>query len=275
MTQVFKTHDGIELRVRVNEPHQAPRAEIILVHGIGDQVEGVPYATAAKALAARGMRVHRVELRGHGASGGEKMYINSWHDFRHDLHHFVAHVKKQDSKLPLFLVGISMGGLIVVNYAEHYAQDEAGVIALAPALGETGGSPVLRALLPLLSRLTPRVRVDPKLDLAKLTRDPQLQQEYLADPLYQDKITPRIAAELLKTIKETRAGAPKFRVPLLILHGTADTITSPQGSYEFYEMAGSADKTYKRYEGAYHNLFVETNREIIYDDITNWINARA
>jgi alpha-beta hydrolase superfamily lysophospholipase len=64
-------------------------------------------------------------------------------------------------------------------------------------------------------------------------------------------------------------------VPLFILHGTADTLTSPQGSFEFYQRAGVADKTYRRYDGAYHNLFVESNREEIYDDIAAWITARA
>ncbi len=275
MAQTFKTNDGIELRVRVDEPDGAPRANVVLIHGIGDQVDGAPYVIAAQALAARGMRVQRLELRGHGASGGEKMYIDSWADFRNDLHGFVRAVVAQAPTLKLFLVGISMGGLIVTNYAESYPEDLAGVIALAPALGDTGGSPFLRALLPILSRIAPRLRVDPKLDLAKLTRDPQLQQAYLADPLYQTKITPRIAAELLKTIPATRRDAPNFRVPLLILHGDADTLTSPQGSFEFYEMAGVSDKTYKRYAGAYHNLFVETNREEIYDDIAAWINARA
>jgi alpha-beta hydrolase superfamily lysophospholipase len=275
MEKTFTTHDGIALRVRVNEPDGEPRAALILIHGIGDQCDGVPYITAAKAFAARGMRVHRLELRGHGASGGDKMYIDSWQDFRHDLHHFVQHVKNQSPALPIFIVGISMGGLIVVNYAEHHPEDLAGVVALAPALGDTGGSPALRAILPVLNRLTPRLRVDPKLDLAKLTRNAELQKEYLADPLYQSKITPRIASEILNTIQETRRDAPTLRVPLMILHGTADTITSPQGSYEFFEMAGIADKTYKRYEGAYHNLFVETNRAEIYDDIVKWIDAHT
>jgi len=275
MTQSFKTNDGLELRARVNEPKDTPRAKIILVHGIGDQVDGVPYKTAAEALAARGFQVHRLELRGHGTSGGEKMYIEAWHDFRNDLHSFAQNIISQSPSLPLFLVGISMGGLLVTNYAAHFPDDIAGVVAVAPALGDTGGSPILRALLPVLSRLTPRIRVDAGLDLARLTRDPQLQKEYLDDPLYQAKITPRIAAELLATIQETRARAPQFRVPLFILHGTADTITSPKGSYEFYEMAAVQDKTYKRYEGAYHNLFVETNRAEIYDDIANWINAHT
>lgn len=275
MAQTFKTQDGIALRVRVNEPETAPRANIILIHGIGDQVDGVPYGIAAQAFAARGLRVQRLELRGHGESGGEKMYIDSWADFRNDLHRFAQDVKQQFPALPLFLVGISMGGLIVTNYAEHFPDGIAGVVALAPALGDTGGSPILRAILPILSRVTPRLRVDAGLDLAHLTRDPQLQQAYLADPLYQRKITPRIAAELVRTIQETRADARNVRVPLLILHGTADTLTAPQGSFEFYERAGVKDKTYKRYEGAYHNLFVETNREEIYDDIAAWVNARA
>jgi alpha-beta hydrolase superfamily lysophospholipase len=69
--------------------------------------------------------------------------------------------------------------------------------------------------------------------------------------------------------------APEFRVPLLILHGTADTFTSPAASRQFWERAGAADKTYKTSDGAYHNLFVETNREEIYDDIAAWIGARS
>jgi alpha-beta hydrolase superfamily lysophospholipase len=146
---------------------------------------------------------------------------------------------------------------------------------LAPALGDTGGSRFLLAMLPVLSRVVPSVPINPKLDLSRLTRDPELQRAYVADPLYQTRVTPRIAAELLRAVTDTRERAPDFRVPLLILHGTADTFTSPAGSRGFYERAGSSDKTYKTYDGAYHNLFVETNREEIYDDIAAWIGART
>jgi alpha-beta hydrolase superfamily lysophospholipase len=269
------TKDGLELRVRRDDPSPAARARIVLVHGIGDQVDGVPYVTAAAALAARGFSVRRLELRGHGLSGGRRVYVNAWRDFRDDLGAFVEQVAAERPALPVFLAGISMGGLIVTNYAAHRPEGLRGVVALAPALGETGGSRVLLALLPLLSRIAPAVPVDPKLDLARLTRDQQLQRAYVADPLYQTRVTPRIAAELLRAVDETRARAPEFRVPLLVLHGTADTLTSPAGSREFFERAGVEDKTYRSYEGAYHNLLVETNREEIYDDIGAWITARA
>ena len=269
------TADGLELRVRADDPASAPRARVVLIHGIGDQVDGVPYATAAAALSKRGLSVRRLELRGHGRSGGKRVYVDTWADFRDDLGQFVGQVAAERPALPLFLAGISMGGLIVTNFAAHRPEGLRGVVALAPALGDTGGSRFLLALLPVLSRVVPAMPIDPKLDLFRLTRDPEMQRAYVADPLYQTRITPRIAAELLRAVTDTRERAPSFRVPLLVLHGTADTFTSPSGSREFYERAGSGDKTYKTYEGAYHNLFVETNREEIYDDMATWIGARA
>jgi len=272
---VMTTADGLELRVRANEPAAAPRARLVLIHGIGDQVDGVPYVTAAAAFARRGLAVRRLELRGHGRSGGRRVYVDSWADFRDDVGRFVDLAVAERPALPLFLAGISMGGLIVTNYAAHRPGGLRGVVALAPALGDTGGSRFLLALLPVLSRVAPRLPINPKLDLLRLTRDPEMQRAYVADPLYQTRVTPRIAVELLRAIADTRARAPEFRVPLLILHGTADTFTSPAGSREFYARAGAVDKTYKTYEGAYHSLFVETNREEIYDDIAAWIGARS
>jgi len=269
------TRDGLELQVRADEPPQAPRARVMLIHGIGDHVDGVPYATAAAALAARGFSVRRLELRGHGRSGGDRAHVNTWSDFRDDLGRFVDLAVAERPALPLFLAGVSMGGLIVTNYAAHRPEGLRGVIALAPALGDTGGSRFLLALLPVLSRVAPRLPINPKLELSKLTRDPDLQRAYLADPLYQTRVTPRLAAELLKAVADTRAREGEFSVPLLVLHGTADTLTSPAASAEFVERAGVGDKLHRRYEGAYHNLFVETNREEIYDDMAAWMNARV
>jgi alpha-beta hydrolase superfamily lysophospholipase len=269
------TADGLELRVRADDPASPPRARIVLIHGIGDQVDGVPYATAAAALSGRGLSVRRLELRGHGRSGGKRVYVNAWADFRDDVGRFVDLVTAEQPALPVFLAGISMGGLIVTNYAAYRPDGIRGVVALAPALGDTGGSRLLLALLPVLSRVVPSLPINPKLDLGRLTRDPDLQRAYVGDPLYQRRVTPRIAEELLGAISDTRDRAPEFRVPLLVLHGTADTFTSPAGSRQFFERAGVVDKTYRTYDGAYHNLFVETNREEIYDDIAAWVGARA
>ena len=172
------TADGLELRVRADDPASGPPARVVLVHGIGDQVDGVPYATAAAALSKRGVSVRRLELRGHGRSGGKRVYVDRWADFRDDLGRFVGLVAAERPALPVFLAGISMGGLIVTNFAAHRPEGLRGVIALAPALGNTGGSRFLLALLPVLSRVLPAMPIDPKLDLSRLTRDPEMQRAY-------------------------------------------------------------------------------------------------
>ena len=202
----FTTADGLRLRTRVDAPAGTPLATIVLVHGIGDQVDGLPYATAATALASRGFAVHRLELRGHGRSGGTPTFVESFDVYRTDLHGFVQATRlASPAHARTFLVGVSMGGLIVTDYALHHADGLSGVVAVAPALGETGGSRVLLALLPVLARVAPRLRLDPKLDLDKLTRDRAMLKAYVEDdPLYQRRITPRLASELVAAIGATR-----------------------------------------------------------------------
>ena len=163
MDTVFTTTDGIRLRARVDLPVGESQATIVLVHGIGDQVDGLPYTTAAAAFTARGFAVHRLELRGHGRSGGTPAFVESFDVYRADLHGFVqATIAASPATARTFLVGVSMGGLIVTDYAIHHAEGLSGIVAVAPALGETGGSRVLLALLPLLARVVPRLRLDPE-----------------------------------------------------------------------------------------------------------------
>jgi len=67
---------------------------------------------------------------------------------------------------------------------------------------------------------------------------------------------------------------PKFTVPVLIIHGTADKATRPAGSQRFYDMAGSKDKTLKLYEGHFHDLLNDVDKEVVMADIQAWIDAR-
>jgi pimeloyl-ACP methyl ester carboxylesterase len=199
----------------------------------------------------------------------QRVAADAWNDYRDDVRGRGPRVGG---------AAVSPGLSAATRWRPHrhqYAAHSEGLrVIVGSRSGRYGGSR-FTALLPVLSRLVPSMPINPKLDLSRLTRDPDLQRAYVADPLYQTRVTPRIAAELLRAIADTRELAPGFRVPLLIMHGTADTFTSPEGSREFYERAGFGDKTYKTYEGAYHNLFVEANREEVYDDIAAWIDART
>ena len=67
----------------------------------------------------------------------------------------------------------------------------------------------------------------------------------------------------------------RITLPLLILHGTADKATRPEGSQQFFDEAGSDDKTLKLYEGYYHDLLNDLGKEQVFDDIVAWIDERV
>jgi alpha-beta hydrolase superfamily lysophospholipase len=81
-------------------------------------------------------------------------------------------------------------------------------------------------------------------------------------------------AELARADERLKREFPRITLPVLILHGTADKVTRPEGSRFFYETAGSADKTLKLYEGHAHDLLNDIGREGVMADIVAWIGTR-
>ncbi|KAG6745714.1 hypothetical protein POTOM_050217 [Populus tomentosa] len=67
----------------------------------------------------------------------------------------------------------------------------------------------------------------------------------------------------------------RLRVPFLVLHGAADTVTDPDASRKLYEEASSTDKTIKLLEGFLHDLLFEPERDEIMKDIIDWLNCRV
>ena len=68
---------------------------------------------------------------------------------------------------------------------------------------------------------------------------------------------------------------PEIKLPLLILHGTADKATKPSGSMYFMEHASSNDKQLKLYEGHLHDLLNDIDNGIVVKDIIQWLNERV
>ena len=81
-------------------------------------------------------------------------------------------------------------------------------------------------------------------------------------------------AALVRADERLEREFPQITLPVLILHGTADRATKPAGSQLFYDTAGSSDKTLKLYDGHYHDLLNDIDKESVLSDITAWIDAR-
>jgi alpha-beta hydrolase superfamily lysophospholipase len=214
-----------------------------------------------------------MDLRGNGRSGGQRAYIERWEEFREDLHRFVRLVREEEAGRPLFLLGNSLGGLIVLEYALLHPDGLRGVIAASPPLGRLAVPAPLLALGRVLSRVWPRFSIRTGMDLSGLARDPEVVQTVLADPLFHRVGTARLSTEVVAAIARVQAAAPAFPLPLLVLHGSDDRMVPPEGSREFVTRVGHPDHELREYVGAFHVLFADLDHERVLTDLERWIVA--
>ena len=129
-------------------------------------------------------------------------------------------------------------------------------------------------LLEGASHIAPHVHVL-KLKMEDFSRDPDWVAQLNADPLTDNEVQPvATVAAFARAGERFEREFGKITLPVLILHGTADKATRPDGSQEFFDQAGSADKLLKLYDGHAHDLLNDLGREQVMDDIVGWIDAR-
>jgi alpha-beta hydrolase superfamily lysophospholipase len=268
----FPGAGGLPLYYQAWQPTETrhPRAVLINLHGLGDH-SGL-YPNLAGYFPPRGVAVYAFDMRGNGRSPGQRAYVGSWQEYRGDLHAFLDRVRGWEPKVPLFLLGNSLGGLVVLDYVLHHSPQVDGVIVAAPPLGGVGVPPLLMALGRIMSRVFPRFSLNVGMDLTGLARDPAIIDAVLADPLFHRRGTARLSTEVTAAISRVQHLANKLSVPLLILHGAADRMVSPEGSRIFFNKACCPDRELKEYPGAYHGLFADFGHEEVLRDVEQWIN---
>ena len=250
------------------------KANIIIVHGLAEHCGR--YKHVGEFLSAKGYSVFTYDQRGHGQSEGMRSYIHSMDKLVNDLRQMVAQVRQQDKDLPLYILGHSMGTQVVLSYLLEFQTEKEGAMVSAPVIipGEDT-PPLLIAAAKVLSRIAPRFRVA-ALSGGSVSRDPEEVRKYDQDPLnYRGKIPARTGAELFRTMDHIQAGMHTIRLPILILHGTADSLVSVESSHLLHERVASQDKTLKLYEGLYHEILNEPEKEEVMEDIVTWLEKRV
>lgn len=258
--------------VRHWQAAEAPKASLVICHGVNSH--GGQYLEAAEAFAARGYAVTTLDLRGRGQSEGERYFVESVDDYVSDLSSAIEYARAFHPGLPLFLLGHSAGGVTASTYALDYQDRISGLICESFAFRVYAPDIALK-LLEGASHLIPHVHVL-KLKNEDFSRDPEWVAKLNADPLTKDEVQPvQTVAALARADERLDREFGKIRLPLFILHGTADKATRPEGSQQFFDQAGSDDKTLKLYEGHYHDLLADFGKEQVIDDIASWIDARV
>ena len=231
------------------------------------------YAWAAEQLTAHGLAVYAVDLRGRGRSDGERFYVDQFDDYVGDVASLVRVARSEEKGLPVFLLGHSAGGVVACLYAVEHQAELAGLVCESFAFRVPAPDFAL-AVLKGLSHVAPHAHVL-RLKSEDFSRDPKIVADMNADPLIADEAQPtKTVAAMVRADERLENEFSLITLPLLILHGSADKATKPEGSRLFHERAGSLDKTLKLYEGHVHDLLRDLGRELVIADIAQWIESR-
>lgn len=246
-----------------------PRAVLINVHGLGDH-SGL-YPSIAEWFPAREVAVYAFDTRGNGRSPGRRGHVDRWTVYRADLRRFVEFVQERERQTPV-LLGQSLGGLMVLDYALEHPETIRAVAAAAPVLGSIGTPAPLLWMAHLLSRVWPSFTLETGLDLSGLARDPAVIRAVLDDQLFHRFASARLATEMFATIDAVHRRAATLARPALIMHGAADRMVSIDGSRRFASGPAAGNVRLIEYD-AWHALFADTGYEERLTDLAEWMES--
>ena len=255
-------------------PDVEPRAVVAMAHGVSEH--SGRYAWTGEQLSARGYALFALDHRGHGKSEGPRAVIDRVGNAVSDLGEMIAIAGDAavDHSKP-FLLGHSMGGFLSLAFATRRQAEIRGLILSAPVAVLEAASPVQRVAGHVLSAVAPNLGVV-GIDSTTVSRDQAVVRDYDSDPLnYHGKLPARTVHEMAQEIGRFPETVPSITVPLLLQVGTGDELVPPKSSELVYEWASSEDKTIKRYDGLYHEILNEPERDAVVADTLDWLDAHS
>jgi alpha-beta hydrolase superfamily lysophospholipase len=259
--------DGTELSA-VTWTHPDPKGTILIIHGISEHAGR--WGHVAEFFVEEGFEVHSYDQRAHGESGSGVLHIEDFNHYVDDIATTIADIRVPGR--PLIIYGHSMGGLIVALYAESENEQPDAVVLSAPALSSKAIVPTpLRVAAKVLGRLVPRFAVASPVEEAHLSRDPDVGQAYIDDPLVYLKGTARFGLEFANAMDRGGADIHKIRVPTLVVHGADDVTVPPHVSAPLAAVDGVERRVFP---GLRHEMHNEPEQREVLGFISRWLQER-
>jgi len=255
-------------------PKGEVEAVLLVVHGLGEHCGR--YMNVVNHFVPLGYAVYGLDHIGHGKSGGVREVVERFTDYTDTLKVYHEMVKGWQTGKPVFLLGHSMGGLTASYYLLDHQASFKGAVISAPLVKVSDSISQATIIMgKILSALAPKMGLL-ALDTQGISRDPEVVETYVNDPLvFHGKTPARLAAELLKAMLRVTAEADKISLPFIVVQGSEDKLVDPGGAQMLYDKAGSKDKTIKVYEGLYHEVFNEPERARVLKDVETWLAAHV
>ncbi|MEN8124797.1 MAG: lysophospholipase [Bacteroidota bacterium] len=245
-------------------------AVVVLVHGMGEHSSRYKKYVIPE-LNKISVAVVTFDHFGHGKTEGKRGHNPGYDAVLNSISYVLEKSKELFGEKPTLLYGHSMGGNAVINYTLRRKNDFKGVIATSPFLRLSFEPPkwklnIAKALL----KIYPSFIMDSGLDVNAISRDKKAVEAYINDPLNHDKVSPNFSIPFIESGKWAIENAQKLNVPMLLMHGTGDQLTSYKASQEFAKNSKNVDL--KLFENAYHELHNDIIKEDAVGEIINWIN---
>jgi alpha-beta hydrolase superfamily lysophospholipase len=263
------TADKTRLYAQSWQPDGAAVGVVCLVHGLGEHSSR--YAHVAAALGEAGYVTLAFDQRGHGKSQGARGDAATYDEQMDDIKRLLAEAGERYPALPRFLYGHSMGGNLVLNYALRRRPSIYGVIATGPWLRAAFDPPAWRVRAGrVLYKVRPALSQPSGIDVTAVSRDPAVVQAYRDNPLIHDKISLRMYFSGYDAGLWALERAAEFSLPLLLMHGGADRLTSAAASREFAAKIQDGC-TYKEWDGLFHEIHNEPEQQQVFAAMIDWL----
>lgn len=249
-----------------------PRAMICHFHGQSDHSSR--FAHVAEFFAANNITFLASDFQGHGLSDGKRGHVNKFYEYIETVEMVYREATGLFPGLPVFIYGHSMGGNICINHAFIAKEQIKGYIITSPWIRLAFEPPAWKiALGKTVKSILPSLQQPTGLDPSLISHDKQVVEKYKTDKLVHGKITASGFFEILTYGKNILLNADRLHFPMLLLHGTADGITDYKASREFAALRPDLI-TYKEFEGLFHELHNEPEKQQVFDTMLNWINKK-
>ncbi|MEP6560443.1 MAG: lysophospholipase [Nakamurella sp.] len=251
---------GGQLHARRWRGNQPASWIALLCHGYGEHLGR--YEWVAERLVSDGAVVYALDHVGHGQSAGEPVVITDFDLVVADFRLLEQHAEGENHDLPVVLIGHSMGGMIAVRYAQLYPEDLASVVLSGPVLGSWA---------PVTALLDAEVIPDAPINPSTLSRDPAVGRAYVDDPLVWHGPFKRPTIQALDAALRTIAAGGPVDLPMIWLHGQDDPLVPYDATAAGWPAVAGANVETKTYPGARHEIFNETNRNEVLDDVIDFV----
>ncbi len=268
----WQTDDGLQLYAQGWQPETEPKGVVCLVHGLGEHSGRYPHLAAL--LSQAGYVLLTFDLRGHGKSQGKRGHAPGYEALLDDIAHLLEEAARRYPNRPRFLYGHSLGGNLVITYILRRRPQLAGVIATGTLFRPAFEPPAWKITLArIMYSLWPTLSLSHELDRQGLSRDPEVVRAYNDDPLVHDRVSARLAMDMLQSGLWSLERAAEFPLPLLLMHGSDDRVCSPQASREFAAQAGDCC-TLKIWDSFYHEIHNEPEQRRVFEHLMEWLKGK-